>query len=154
MQTKTHVKRERAFNGGSVHNACKVEEVITFVTRTSYIRTYRSEETMENQAEQSASITKEAVYEALKDVHDPEIPVSIVDLGLVYDVKIIDDWVGVKMTLTSPGCGMSSMIANNVRDSVKKIPGVSDADVRIVWQPQWSPAMMSPEAKKKLGWAG
>ena len=109
---------------------------------------------MENQAERPASITKEAVYEALKDVHDPEIPVSIVDLGLVYDVKIIDDWVGVKMTLTSPGCGLSSLIANNVRESVKKIPGVSDADVRIVWQPQWSPAMMSPEAKKKLGWAG
>ena len=109
---------------------------------------------MENQVEKSAEITKEVVYAALKDVHDPEIPVSIVDLGLVYDVKIIDDWVGVKMTLTSPGCGMASMIANNARDRIKKISGVTDADVRIVWQPQWSPAMMSPEARKKLGWAG
>ncbi|MGA7160590.1 MAG: metal-sulfur cluster assembly factor [Bacteroidota bacterium] len=108
---------------------------------------------MENQIEQPAAITKELVYEALKDVHDPEIPVSIVDLGLVYDVKIIDGWVGVKMTLTSPGCGMSSMIANNVRERIKKISGVSDADVRIVWQPQWSPAMIAPEARKKLGWA-
>ncbi len=109
---------------------------------------------MENQVEKPMEITKEVVYAALKDVHDPEIPVSIVDLGLVYDVKIIDDWVGVKMTLTSPGCGMASMIANNARDRIKKITGVSDADVRIVWQPQWSPAMMSPEARKKLGWAG
>lgn len=107
---------------------------------------------MENQTEQTAEVTKELVDQALKDVHDPEIPVSIVDLGLVYDVKIIDGWVGVKMTLTSPGCGMSSMIANSVRDRVKKISGVSDADVRIVWQPQWSPAMMSESARAKLGW--
>ena len=107
---------------------------------------------MENTNVQPATVTKELVYDALKDVHDPEIPVSIVDLGLVYDVKIIDDWVGVKMTLTSPGCGMSSMIANNVRDRVKKIAGVGDADVRIVWQPQWNPSMIAPEARKKLGW--
>jgi Predicted metal-sulfur cluster biosynthetic enzyme len=107
---------------------------------------------MENQVEHRAEITKELVYDALKDVFDPEIPVSIVDLGLVYDIKIIDDWVGVKMTLTSPGCGMASMIANNARDRIKKISGVSDADVRIVWQPQWSPAMIAPEARKKLGW--
>src|SRR5271157_5707059 len=107
---------------------------------------------MESQSEQTAEVTKELVYEALKDVHDPEIPVSIVDLGLVYDVKIIDGWVGVKMTLTSPGCGMSSMIANSVRDRVKKISGVSDADVRIVWQPQWNPTMMSESARAKLGW--
>lgn len=102
----------------------------------------------------TTAITDSQVREALKDVYDPEIPVSIVDLGLVYEVKIIDDWVGVKMTLTSPGCGMASMIANNARDRIKKIAGVSDADVRIVWQPQWSPAMMTPEARKKLGWMG
>jgi metal-sulfur cluster biosynthetic enzyme len=105
---------------------------------------------MENQ--QQAEITKESVYSALKTVYDPEIPVNIVDLGLVYDVRIIDDWVGVKMTLTSPGCGMSSMIANNVIEQVKTIPGVNDADVRIVWQPQWNPTMMSETAREKLGW--
>ena len=99
-------------------------------------------------------ITKESVYAALKDVYDPEIPVSIVDLGLVYDVKIIDDWVGVKMTLTSPGCGLSAQIANNVRERVAKLPGVADADVRIVWQPEWNPSMMSDEAKKKVRFAG
>ncbi|HTX18934.1 MAG TPA: metal-sulfur cluster assembly factor [Bacteroidota bacterium] len=100
------------------------------------------------------AVTDAQVRDALKDVYDPEIPVSIVDLGLVYDVKIIDGWVGVKMTLTSPGCGMASMIANNARERLKKIPGVGDADVRIVWQPQWTPAMMTPEARKKLGWMG
>lgn len=100
------------------------------------------------------TITKESIYAALKDVYDPEIPVSIVDLGLVYDVKIIDDWVGVKMTLTSQGCGLSTQIANNVRERVAALPGVADADVRIVWQPAWNPSMMSDEAKKKVRFAG
>jgi metal-sulfur cluster biosynthetic enzyme len=106
---------------------------------------------MENEKKE---ITKDIVYAALREVHDPEIPVNIVDLGLVYDVKIIDDWVGVKMTLTSPGCGLANQIANNARERVAEIPGVSDADVRIVWQPQWSPDMMSDEAKKKVQFFG
>ena len=96
-------------------------------------------------------VEEKQIYEALRDVYDPEIPVNLVDLGLIYDVKIIDDWVGVKMTLTTPGCGMSGMISQSVRTRVMQIPGVKDADVRIVWQPAWSPAMMSPSAKKKLG---
>ena len=87
----------------------------------------------------------------MKDVFDPEIPVSIVDLGLVYDVKILDDWVGVKMTLTTPGCGMGTAIANMVRQCVLTIPGVHEADVRLVWEPQWSPSMMTEDGKKKLG---
>lgn len=95
--------------------------------------------------------TETQVIEALKECYDPEIPVNLVDLGLIYDIKIIDDWVGVKMTLTSPGCGMSGMISQNVRNRVLKVPGVKDADVRIVWEPAWSPARMSDEAKKKLG---
>ncbi len=104
---------------------------------------------MEDQ--KTATITETSIYDALRNCYDPEIPVNLVDLGLIYDVKIIDDWVGIKMTLTSPGCGMSGMISQNVRDNVLKVPGVKDADVRIVWQPAWSPALMSPEAKKKLG---
>jgi len=101
--------------------------------------------------ERTASVTETKVYEALRECYDPEIPVNLVDLGLIYDVKIVDDWVGVKMTLTTPGCGMSGMISQDVRNRVMKVPGVKDADVRIVWEPAWSPARMSPEAKKKLG---
>ena len=99
----------------------------------------------------TTSLTEQQVYEALKECYDPEIPVNLVDLGLIYDVKIIDDWVGVKMTLTSPGCGMSGMISQSVRMRLLKLPGVKDADVRIVWQPAWSPARMSESARKKLG---
>lgn len=99
----------------------------------------------------TSPLTEEQVYEALRECYDPEIPVNLVDLGLIYDVKIIDDWVGVKMSLTSPGCGMSGIISQNVRNRLLRLPGIKDADVRIVWQPAWSPAMMSEEAKKKLG---
>ncbi|MFA6540094.1 MAG: metal-sulfur cluster assembly factor [Bacteroidota bacterium] len=122
--------------------------------QSSCRRKYQKRKAMESENKQSKEITKEAVYAALKDVYDPEIPVSIVDLGLVYDVKIIDDWVGVKMTLTSPGCGLSNQIANNVRERVASIQGVHEADVRIVWEPQWSPDMMSEEAKKKVQFFG
>ncbi len=96
-------------------------------------------------------ITEAHIFEALKDVYDPEIPVSVVDLGLIYDVKIIDDWVGVKMTLTTPGCGMGGEISNQVRERVLDIPGVHQCDVRLVWEPAWDPSMMSADAKKKLG---
>jgi metal-sulfur cluster biosynthetic enzyme len=99
----------------------------------------------------STSITEETVYDALRECYDPEIPVDIVSLGLVYGVTIVDDWVGVKMTLTTPGCPASNQISQQVKDRVKQIPGVGDADVRIVWQPQWDASRMSDEAKKKLG---
>lgn len=107
------------------------------------------EEPMGDQAQ--STIREADIVSALRECYDPEIPVNLVDLGLIYDVKIIDDWVGVKMTLTSPGCGMSGMISQNVRNRVLKVPGVKDADVRIVWDPVWTPARMTPEARKKLG---
>ena len=100
---------------------------------------------------QATDITEENIYSALRECYDPEVPVDIVSLGLVYGVTIVDDWVGVKMTLTSPGCPASNVISQQVKDRVKKVPGVGDADVRIVWQPEWDASGMSDEAKKKLG---
>ena len=99
----------------------------------------------------SSTVTEAQVYEALKQCYDPEIPVNVVELGLIYYVEIIDAWVGVKMTLTTPGCGMSGMIAQDVKNRVLRLPGVKEADVRIVWEPAWTPERMSPEAKKRLG---
>jgi metal-sulfur cluster biosynthetic enzyme len=120
-----------------------------FRIRYLFASIHQKDHTMNEQA--MSEITEERVYEALRECYDPELPVNLVDLGLIYDVKIIDDWVGVKMSLTSPGCGMSGIISQNVRDRLLRISGVKDADVRIVWQPAWTPAMMSEEAKKKLG---
>ncbi len=99
-------------------------------------------------------ITEEQVYEALKQCFDPEIPVNVVDLGLIYDVKIIEEWVGVKMTLTTPGCGMSGIIAQDIKNRVLALPGVKEADVRIVWEPAWTPERMSADARKRLGFGG
>ena len=95
--------------------------------------------------------TKDQVYEALHACYDPEIPVNIVDLGLIYDVEINEDKVNVKMTLTSPGCGMGAMIASDAQQKILQIPGVSEAKVDLVWDPPWDPSKISDEAKQKLG---
>jgi metal-sulfur cluster biosynthetic enzyme len=96
-------------------------------------------------------VTKEQVYEALQDCYDPEIPVNIVDLGLVYDVEINGEVVAVKMTLTAPGCGMGTMIAADARQRILALDDVVDATVDLVWDPPWNPSMISEEAKQKLG---
>ena len=96
-------------------------------------------------------VTKEQVYEALHDCYDPEIPVNIVDLGLVYDVEVEEDSVAVKMTLTTPGCGMGGMIASNAQSLIMEIPGVKEANVDLVWDPPWDPSRISEEAREKLG---
>jgi metal-sulfur cluster biosynthetic enzyme len=96
-------------------------------------------------------VTKEQVYEALQNCYDPEIPVNIVDLGLVYDVRVDGDTVAVKMTLTAPGCGMGAMIATDARNKILELEGVTDAAVDLVWDPPWDPSRISDEAKQKLG---
>ena len=96
-------------------------------------------------------VTKEQVYEALHDCYDPEIPVNIVDLGLVYDVEIDGENVAVKMTLTAPGCGMGTMIAADARERILALDDVVEATVDLVWDPPWNPSMISEEAKQKLG---
>ncbi|MFB3108916.1 MAG: metal-sulfur cluster assembly factor [Candidatus Binatia bacterium] len=95
--------------------------------------------------------TKDQVYEALHGCYDPEIPVNIVDLGLIYDVEINEDKVNVKMTLTAPGCGMGAMIASEAQQKILQIPGVSEAKVDLVWDPPWDASRISDEAKQKLG---
>ena len=100
----------------------------------------------------------EAVWAQLRHVFDPEIPVNIVDLGLVYtmDIEAITDpepghRVNVAMTLTAPGCGMGPAIAEDAKSKILLVPGVSDADVRISWEPAWNQSMISEEGKMKLG---
>ena len=95
--------------------------------------------------------TKEQVYDALHECYDPEIPVNIVELGLVYDVEVKDEQVAVKMTLTAPGCGMGAMIANDARQRILALDGVVEATVDLVWDPPWNPSMISETARQKLG---
>jgi probable FeS assembly SUF system protein SufT len=98
----------------------------------------------------------EAIWDQLRKVFDPEIPVNIVDLGLVYtmDVGKLDEGgfkVDVAMTLTAPGCGMGPAIAEDAKGKILLVPGVSTADVRITWDPPWNQSMISEEGKMKLG---
>lgn len=95
-------------------------------------------------------MTEEDVFRALGTVNDPELPVSIVDLGLIYDVRVSGGDVGIKMTLTTPGCSMGGMIAGQAEEALKAI-GARNVIVQVVWDPPWNPDMMSPEAKAKLG---
>ncbi|MGH7774335.1 MAG: metal-sulfur cluster assembly factor [Candidatus Binatia bacterium] len=95
--------------------------------------------------------TKEEVYEALQTCYDPEIPVNIVDLGLIYEVEVNEGKVAVKMTLTAPGCGMGGIIASQAQQKILDLPDVEEATVDLVWDPPWDPSMMSAEAKQKLG---
>lgn len=97
--------------------------------------------------------TKEQVMEALGTVYDPEIPgISIVDLGLIYGVDVAEDGkVQVKMTVTAPGCPMGQFMAEMAKKAVEKIEGVSGAQVDVVFDPPWTPDLISDKAKKQLG---
>ena len=95
-------------------------------------------------------VTEEQVFQALSSVRDPELPLNIVDLGLIYDVSVHDDTVAVKMTLTTPGCPMHSTIKAEAEEALRKLPGIQSVKVEIVWDPPWNPDMMSEEAKRML----
>jgi len=98
-----------------------------------------------------------AVWDQLKKVFDPEIPVNIVDLGLVYSMDVVDlpesqgFKIDVAMTLTAPGCGMGPAIAEDAKNKILLVPGVTSAEVRITWEPAWNQQMISEEGKMQLG---
>ena len=100
-------------------------------------------------------VKEEQVWEQLRTVYDPEIPVNIVELGLVYDLNIKNDDAGsivhIKMTLTAPGCGMGPAIAMDAETKIRNIRDVKDVQVEIVWEPLWDREMMTDEAKLQLG---
>lgn len=98
-----------------------------------------------------AAITQESIYEALKTVYDPEIPVNVVDLGLVYDVKVNGGDVYVQMTLTFPGCGMGPFIGQQAEWAIQDIEGVDEVEIEMVFDPPWSPDLISEEARSQLG---
>jgi len=101
------------------------------------------------------SVNMEDVHEALRSVYDPEIPVNVVDLGLIYgcDLKRVDDRqiVHIRMTLTAPGCGMGPVLIDEIKHRIKRVPGVDDVEVELVFDPPWSRDCMSEEAQLELG---
>ena len=99
----------------------------------------------------SQPLSEDLVFQALRKCRDPEIPVNIVDLGLIYDVRIAEDLVDVKMTLTTQGCGMGGYISQEAEEQIRSLPGVREAKVEIVWDPPWNPSMISEAGRKVLG---
>ncbi|NOK21470.1 putative Fe-S cluster assembly protein SufT [Corallococcus carmarthensis] len=100
---------------------------------------------------------EEQVWEQLRTVYDPEIPVNIVELGLVYTCKATPleeggQRVDIEMTLTAPGCGMGQVLVEDVRSKVSALPGVKEAHVELVWEPQWDQSRMTDVARLQLGW--
>lgn len=104
----------------------------------------------------AGAVEEKAVWEVLKNCYDPEIPINIVDLGLVYDLHIEPTTGGrsrvrVKMTLTAPGCGMGGVIAGDAQQRILQLPGVEDASVDVVWDPPWHQSMITAEGRRILG---
>ena len=98
-----------------------------------------------------ATLTTGEVYEILKSVYDPEIPVNVVDLGLIYDVQVNDGDVYVQMTLTFPGCSMGPHIAQQAEWAIQDLEGVEEVQIELVFDPPWSPDLISEEARAQMG---
>ncbi len=99
-------------------------------------------------------VSEDNVQQALRSVYDPEIPVNLLDLGLIYDVAVEGSVVRITMTLTAPGCGMGPVLVDDVKYRVGKVPGVTEVEVELVFDPPWSREMMSEEAQLELGMFG
>jgi probable FeS assembly SUF system protein SufT len=109
-----------------------------------------------DEAAQSGKSTEELAWDQLRTCYDPEIPVNIVDLGLVYSCNLTPlepagNRIDVKFTLTAPGCGMGDVLREDIRGKLLAVPGITDADVQVVFDPPWSLQMMSDAAKLQLG---
>jgi len=104
----------------------------------------------------NAPLSRDDVLGALRQCYDPEIPVNIVDLGLIYEIRIVatdnaQNDVTIDMTLTAQGCPAHVMISDQVKSRVEQLPGVRNATVNVVWNPPWTPERLSPDARKQLG---
>ena len=124
----------------------------TFERKRDYLEGFLKAAPAETGAETPGGDLYEAVIEALKDIYDPEIPVNIYDLGLIYDVAITPEHhAKIKMTLTTPHCPVAESMPGEVELRVGSVPGIGDADVELVWDPPWDPQKMSDEARLELG---
>ncbi len=98
------------------------------------------------------ALDKEKVFEALRAVYDPEIPVDIVNLGLVYEVSVEGDRVAVKMTTTAAGCPVGNYIVTQAKRVIARLEGVKEVEVELVYDPPWHETMISEEGRRMLGW--
>jgi FeS assembly SUF system protein len=120
--------------------------------KRDYLAGFLAGETESRPAPADNEELKDRIVEALKSVYDPEIPVDIYELGLIYDIEISEDGDAVvTMTLTTPHCPVAESLPNEVELRVLSVPGVRDAEVKLVWDPPWDPSKMTDEARLELG---
>ncbi|MGB9824314.1 MAG: metal-sulfur cluster assembly factor [Candidatus Hydrothermia bacterium] len=93
---------------------------------------------------------KEQIVQKLKEIYDPEIPVDIYNLGLIYGIEINGKDVNILMTLTAPGCPLAQTLSEEVREKLKEIEGIGNVNVELTWEPQWTPEMITEEGREKL----
>ena len=123
-----------------------------FERKRDYLAGFLSGATKPSEEPANGDDLRESVVEALKSVYDPEIPVDIYELGLIYDIHISEDGDAVvTMTLTTPHCPVAESLPNEVELRVLSVPGIRDAEVKLVWDPPWDPSKMSDEARLELG---
>jgi metal-sulfur cluster biosynthetic enzyme len=97
-------------------------------------------------------MTESNIMEALKDCFDPEIPLNVVDLGLIYDIREQQGKVEIDMTLTAPGCPMQVHISKDIEEKIRKVEGVEEVKVNVIWDPPWTPERISEDGRKILGY--
>ncbi len=123
-----------------------------FERKRDYLEGFLAQKPRDDDPAQPGGALYEAVIEALKEIFDPEIPVNIYDLGLIYGVDIVDEaHATVTMTLTTPHCPVAESMPAEVELRVMSVPGIATAEVNLVWDPPWDPQKMSDEAKLELG---
>ena len=124
----------------------------SFERKRDYLSGFLAQQQPEPEPVEPGGDLYEAVIEALKEIYDPEIPVNIYDLGLIYGVEITpENHAMVKMTLTTPHCPVAESMPGEIELRVGAVPGVGHAEVELVWDPPWDPQKMSDEAKLELG---
>jgi len=123
----------------------------TFERKKDYLEGFLAQKPAARAPSEPDGDLYEAVISALKEIYDPEIPVNIYDLGLIYNVEINDGHAVVSMTLTTPHCPVAESMPGEVELRVGAVPGIGDAEVNLVWEPAWSPANMTDEARLELG---
>ncbi|WP_338501986.1 SUF system Fe-S cluster assembly protein [Sphingomonas kaistensis] len=124
----------------------------TFERKRDYLAGFLDQQPAEVPAGGAGGDLQAAIVETLKTIYDPEIPVDIYELGLIYDVSVTDDGdATVLMTLTTPHCPVAESMPGEVEIRVLSVPGVRDAEVKLVWDPPWDPSKMSDEARLELG---
>lgn len=150
VEAPAKARVEDAFDDAPADRSAGVRE--TFERKRDYLEGFLTQKPEADPVSGNGSALQATIVDALKEIYDPEIPVNIYDLGLIYGVEVTDDGHAVvTMTLTTPHCPVAESMPAEVELRVGSVPGVGHAEVNLVWDPAWDPSKMSDEAKLELG---